>query len=130
MAKFVQIQSTTTIKVTSGLQNKDATDADAHIPDRLKVMPEWAKCQILIRQGAHRYPANIVEWATVKALAKDKVLTIGAMSEVDDLNDEEKVMLSVVDEAIEEFKMPTIENAKKAKKSNTIALADLANAEE
>lgn len=130
MAKFVQIQSSATIKVTTGLQNKDMSNPDAHIPDRLKVMPEWAKCQILIRQGAHRYPAEIAEWATVKALVRDKVLTIGAISDVDDLNDEEKIMLSVVSDAVEEFKMPTIDNTKKSKKSNTIALADLADDKE
>ena len=46
MAKFVQIQSDVTIRVTTGLQNKDVTNPDAHVPDRLKVNPEWPKHQL------------------------------------------------------------------------------------
>lgn len=134
MAKFVQIQSNTTIKVTTGLQNKDVTNPDAHVPDRLKVNPEWPKAQILIRQGVHRYPVEISEWPTVKALAKDKVLTIGAISDVEDLTDDEKVMLNVVTDAVEEFKMPIIANVKKVENNTrtkkSIALADLADEKE
>lgn len=72
MSKFVRIQSNETIHVTCGLQNKDVTNADAHVPDRLKVSATWPKATVLIQKGAHMYPSEIVEWATVKALAKAK----------------------------------------------------------
>lgn len=74
---YVRIQSNINIQVTCGLQNQDVTNKDAHIPDRLKVNALWPKATVLIRQGAGVYPSEIVEWPTVKALAKDKILTIG-----------------------------------------------------
>ena len=86
MSKFVRIQSNETIHVTCGLQNKDVTNADAHVPDRLKVSATWPKAIVLIQKGAHMYPSEIAEWATVKALAKDKVLTIGEFT--DDCDDQ------------------------------------------
>ncbi len=86
--KLVRIQSTRTIKVTCGLQHLDVTNPDAHVPDRLKVSAEWPKCQVLIKQGVGEYPAEIIEWATVKALVKDKVLTIGETLEAE--TDEQK----------------------------------------
>ena len=126
MAKFVQIQSSVTIRVTTGLQNKDVTNPDAHVPDRLKVNPEWPKHQVLIKAGAHRYPAEIVEWPSVKALAADKILTIGSVEEVDESNlDElEQKDLNTVSEATKEFKMPNVEQKKSNKK--TVTLSDLA----
>ena len=126
MAKFVQIQSSVTIRVTTGLQNKDVTNPDAHIADRLKVNPEWPKHQVLIKAGAHRYPAEIVEWPSVKALAADKILTIGSVEEVDESNlDElEQKDLNTVSEATKEFKMPNVEQKKSNKK--TVTLSDLA----
>lgn len=78
---FVRIQSNATINVTMGLQNQDVTNADAHVPDRLKVNPLWPKLTVLIRQGVHWYPSEIAEWPTVKALVEDKVLTIGEFSD-------------------------------------------------
>lgn len=78
---FVRIQSNVTINVTMGLQNQDVTNADAHVPDRLKVNPLWPKLTVLIRQGVHWYPSEIAEWPTVKALVEDKVLTIGEFSD-------------------------------------------------
>lgn len=126
MAKFVQIQSSVTIRVTTGLQNKDVTNPDAHIADRLKVNPEWPKHQVLIKVGAHRYPAEIVEWPSVKALATDKILTIGSIEEVDESNlDElEQKDLNTVSEATKEFKMPNVEQKRSNKK--TLTLNDLA----
>ena len=125
MAKFVQIQSSVTIRVTTGLQNKDVTNPDAHVPDRLKVNPEWPKHQVLIQAGAHRYPAEIVEWPSVKALAADKILTIGSIEEVDEnkLDELEQKDLNTVSEATKEFKMPDVEQ-KSGKK--TLTLSDLA----
>lgn len=81
MAKFVNIHSNITISVTAGLQNEDVTNKDAHVPDRLKVSPLWPKLTVLVNQGSHWYPSEIAEWATVKALAKDKILTIGSFSD-------------------------------------------------
>ena len=78
---FVRIQSNITIRVTAGLQNKDVTNADAHVPDRLKVLPDWQKMIVTIHQGAGIYPAIIASWNTVKALEKDGVLTIGEFLE-------------------------------------------------
>lgn len=123
MAKFVQIQSSVTIRVTTGLQNKDVTNPDAHVPDRLKVNPEWPKHQVLIRKGAYRYPAEIVEWESVKALANDKILTIGSIEEVDEnkLDELEQKDLNTVSEAKVEFKMPSVKGGKK-----TLTLSDLA----
>lgn len=131
MAKFVQIQSDVTIRVTTGLQNKDVTNPDAHVPDRLKVNPEWPKHQVLIRKGAHRYPAEIAEWASVKALAKDKVLTIGSAEEVDEskLDELEQKDLNTVTEAKTEFKMLDIKGGDKTAKisaKKTLTLSDLA----
>lgn len=126
MAKFVQIQSSVTIRVTTGLQNKDVTNPDAHVPDRLKVNPEWPKHQVLIQAGAHRYPAEIAEWPSVKALALDKILTIGSIEEVDEskLDELEQKDLNTVSEATKEFKMPDVEQKKSNKK--TLTLSDLA----
>lgn len=85
---FVRIQSNVTINVTMGLQNQDVTNADAHVPDRLKVNPLWPKLTVLIRQGVHWYPSEIAEWPTVKALVEDKVLTIGEFSDSCEEQDE------------------------------------------
>lgn len=75
-SKTVRIQSSMTITVTSGLQCKDVTNKDAHIPDRLKVAPEWPKYSIQIMQGVGDYPAEIAKWNTVKALVDAGVMTI------------------------------------------------------
>lgn len=81
MAKIVRIQSTMTITVTPGLQHKDVTNPDAHVPDRLKVSPLWPKAMVMIKQGVGYYPAEIIEWPVVKLLEKDSILTIGTVTE-------------------------------------------------
>lgn len=81
MAKIVRIQSTMTITVTPGLQHKDVTNPDAHVPDRLKVSPLWPKAMVMIKQGVGYYPAEIIEWPVVKLLEKDSILTIGTITE-------------------------------------------------
>lgn len=133
MAKMVQIHSNVTIRVTTGLQNEDVTNPDAHIPDRLKVNPEWPKYQVLIRAGQGMYPAEIAEWPSVKALAADKILTIGAISEVDDstLTPEQQKDVQTAKEAKEEFKLGLSENTKDTTNANvnkkkTLTLNDLA----
>lgn len=77
MSKLIRIQSTKTITVTGGLNFKDVTNPDAHVPDRLKVSAEWPRCTVQIKQGVGTYPADIKDWPTVQALAKDEVLTLG-----------------------------------------------------
>lgn len=136
MAKMVQIHSNVTIRVTTGLQNEDVTNPDAHIPDRLKVNPEWPKYQVLIRAGQGMYPAEIAEWPSVKALVADKILTIGAISEVVDstLTPEQQKDVLTAKEAKEEFKLGVSESTKTAKdttnanvsKKKTLTLNDLA----
>lgn len=119
MAKFVEIQSSITIRVTCGLQNQDVTNPDAHIPDRLKVNPEWPKYQVLIRAGKGQYPADIATWNSVKALEHDGILTIGQTFEKDELDKDEQATLDTVTEAKNAFKL----DIKKGKK---VTLNDLA----
>lgn len=78
---YVRIQSNVNIQVTGGLQNDDVTRVDSDIPDRLKVSPQWPKLVVMIVKGAGIYPSEIVEWKTVKALARDKIITIGEFLE-------------------------------------------------
>lgn len=136
MTKMVQIHSNITIRVTTGLQNQDVTNVDAHIPDRLKVNPEWPKHQVLIRAGQGIYPAEIVEWPSVKALAADKILTIGAISEVANstLTAEQQKDVMAASEAKEEFNLGVAESTASTKvatnldvsKKKTLTLNDLA----
>lgn len=130
--KMVQIQSSITIRVTCGLQNEDVTNPDAHVPDRLKVNPEWPKHQVLIRKGIQKYPAEIKAWPSVQALARDKILTIADLNEVDvdDLTDEERKNVQIITEAENEFKLTLNSDKNKADAKNkvkkTLTLNDLA----
>ena len=114
MKDYVYIQSNTSIVVTSGLQNDNVTNPDAHIPDRLKVNPVWPKLRVMIKAGRHIYPSLIVEWNTVKSLVKDGVITIG--EEVDNPNDVK------VEEKAKDLK----DELKKIKKVTDIKLEDVA----
>ena len=78
MKEYVRIQSTTTIIVTKGLEHEDVTNIDAHVPDRLKVNPTWPLTSVLIKEGTNMYPSEIVEWNSVKALERAKIITIGS----------------------------------------------------
>lgn len=91
MAKMIRIQSTTTITVTSGLQLKDVTNPDAHIPDRLKVSALWPRATVDIKAGIGYYPVEIAEWPSVKALEKDGIFTLGEIVESEATADIEKV---------------------------------------
>lgn len=131
---YVRIQSTKTINVTCGLQNMDVTNKDAHIPDRLKVSALWPKCAVKIEVGAHYYPSEIVEWPTVKALERDKIITIGEL--VDTIADEtESANVETTKDklASELAKMNTkikannnVETKANEQTSDTIKLSDLA----
>lgn len=95
MKRFVRIQSTTTIHVTPGLQYKEVTNPDAHVPDRLKVMPMWPSHAICIRSGVGIYPSEITEWAAVKALVDCGVLTIGEFVDEGGSEEEKKIATTV-----------------------------------
>lgn len=98
---YVTIQSNVTIQVTPGLQASDVTNADAHVPDRLKVNPAWPKAIVLIKQGQHIYPSEIAEWPTVKALQKDGVLSISTY--VDDAEEDVAAKKEDLQFALNEF---------------------------
>ena len=117
MAKMVRIHSTITINVTTGLQHKDVTNPDAHIPDRLKVSAEWPRHTVLIREGQHLYPAEIKNWNTVKALANDKVLTIGEEIETDNLSEEELKNVDTAKSAQTEFRLGEPEKITRRRKN-------------
>lgn len=121
MAKMVKIHSTVTINVTTGLQNKDVTNPDAHVPDRLKVSAEWPRHTVLIREGQHLYPVEIKSWNTVKALADDKILTIGEEVEVNDLSEEETKNVEIAQTAQKEFRLGENEDKPRRRKN----LADI-----
>ena len=83
MKKFVRIQSEVDIVVSAGLQSINMSNKDAHVADRLNVKSAWVGTRILITKGTGFYPAEIATWDSVKALANDKLLTIG--EEVDEI---------------------------------------------
>lgn len=90
MKKYVQIQSDIDINVTAGLNMKNMTKVNSDIPDRLTVMPTWPRLTVLIKQGAHLYPSVITEWNTVKALARNKLITIG--TDTDDAGGDQELL--------------------------------------
>lgn len=92
---YVQISSTKTIQVTCGLQFEDVTNKDAHVPDRLRVLPKWGA--ILIKKGVGIYPAEILEWKTVKAMIEAKIFTVDNNPSVEP-DDKAKEMKSAVEE--------------------------------
>lgn len=120
--KFVRIQSSINITVTPGLQHQNVTNPDAHVPDRLKVAPEWPRAMVDIRQGAGLYPAAIAEWPTVKALAKDKILTIGEFVEKADQPEQEEVA-EKLERSLESIKEKT---SKKEMKKEAVSLNEIA----
>lgn len=120
--QFIKIQSTMNITVTAGLQGLDVTNADAHVPDRLKVQSLWPKLTVDIHEGVGSYPAYIKDWNTVKALVRDKVLTIGEVVE-SEITEDEKAKKAALDENMKE-----VDNAlgKKDKKNKDVKLEDIA----
>lgn len=112
---YVRIQSAKTINVTIGLQCQDVTNADAHIPDRLKVNPLWPKASVLITSGVGIYPSEIVEWPTVKALITDNILTIGEYLDEPIANDMATVKQSIIATTEE------INTARKTKRAQSLA---------
>lgn len=115
MKDYVTIQSNVTIMVTGGLQYKDLTNKDSQLPNRMKVACEWPKLNVLIKQGQHIYPSEIVEWPTVQALQKDGVLTIGAY--IDNPND---VEIEKLKETVVEVSKEINTKPKRVKKEMTL----------
>lgn len=102
MKKYVQIQSSINIAVTSGLQAKDFTNHESDIPNRMKISAEWPKTTILIRKGQHWYPSQIADWNTVKSLVASGVMTIGMDSDTkSDSEDAEEFELKLQDAGVE-----------------------------
>ena len=100
--KFVEIQSDITIKVTAGLQYSDYTDKTLALPNKLNVKPRWVDTSILIRQGKHVYPSEVVGWQTVKALEAKNILTIGKF--VDDADEDVKQEAIRLEKALDTVK--------------------------
>lgn len=87
--RFVRIQSTKTISVAPGLNLQDVTNPDAHVPDRLRVIPLWPQLVVQIRQGTGFYPSEIADWESVIELQKHNILTIGEFTDSADETAEE-----------------------------------------
>lgn len=104
MSKFIRIQSTVTINVTSGLSHQDVTEPSQPIPNRLKVNPMWTKTTVLVRKGVGVYPAEIKEWPVVQALVKDKVFTISDVAAGEEPTSDEKKVADELTRAIAEEK--------------------------
>ena len=98
---FVEIQSTTTINVTKGLQFSDYTNPNAPIANKLNVKPRWTKTIILIKEGKHIYPSEIIEWESVKSLEKSGILTIGKFVDGDENAIKEKNRLDKAEKELE-----------------------------
>ena len=103
MKKFVRIQSEMNIEVTEGLQSIDMTNRDAHVADRLRVASAWVQSRVMIRKGSGVYPACIQNWDSVKALAANGKLTVGA--ETDDGDAEAEEILKRVENAHRDYQM-------------------------
>lgn len=119
--KFVTIQSSIDIAVTAGLQALDVTNKDAHVPDRLKVQALWPRLSVMIYKGVGKYPAEIAEWESVKALAENKILTIGAIS--DEASEKETEVANKLEIEMNDVKAQ-LAALKKEKKKNLAEIAE------
>lgn len=126
MKKYVKIQSSKNIQVTGGLSFLDMTDPKQAVPNKLKVQPLWSKEKIKLKVGSAWYPSYITEWATVKSLNKDGVITIGEF--VDNLPDnvpaEEKDEVIQHEQKLKEAKMEMERQKTSTKKLKDIVLDD------
>lgn len=107
MSNYIKITSTITITVTGGLDYIDATNLDKHIENRLNIKPDWIGEKVMIKKGTGIYPAEIASWNTVKALVKDRILTIS-----EDASDATKEEIAVAEEEAK-----VLEEVKQEKKS-------------
>ena len=126
MKKYVKIQSQRNIQVTGGLEYLDLTDPKQAIPNKLKIQPLWSKEKIKLKAGSAWYPSYITEWATVKALNNDGVITIGEFADTlpDNVSDEEKEEVIRHEQKLKEAKMEIERQKASTKKLKDIVLDD------
>lgn len=126
MKKYVKIQSSKNIQVTGGLSFLDMTDPKQAVPNKLKVQPLWSKEKIKLKVGSAWYPSYITEWATVKSLNKDGVITIGEFVDIlpDNVPAEEKDEVIQHEQKLKEAKMEIERQKKSTKKLKDIVLDD------
>jgi len=126
MKKYVKIQSSKNIQVTGGLSFLDLTDPKAAIPNKMKVQPLWSKEKIKLKMGSAWYPSYITEWATVKALNNDGIITIGEFVDTlpDNVPEEEKDEVIQYEQKLKEAKMEIERQKASTKKLKDIALDD------
>lgn len=131
--KFIRIESKMNITVTTELQHMNVSEPDAHVPDRLRIAPQWQNTTVDIKQGTGYYPSYIKNWNSVQVLSKAKVLTLG--EEVDECEGQEQVeeikkeldrKLEQVKEKSNGFISEKEEREAKIKKVNKVNLADIA----
>lgn len=80
--KFVRVQSTMSITVTGDMDYIPLPDRDEFGGGVIKngswkVQQRWSDLKVDIKKGAGYYPAEIVNWKTVKALEDNNILTVG-----------------------------------------------------
>ena len=126
MKKYVKIQSSKNIQVTGGLSFLDLTNPKQAIPNKLKIQPLWSKEKIKLKMGSAWYPSYITEWATVKALNKDGVITIGEFADTlpDNVSDEEKSEVIAHEQRLKEARMEIERQKTSTKKLKDIILGD------
>ena len=132
--KFIRIESKMNITVTTELAHMDVSEPDAHVPDRLRIAPQWQHTTVDIKQGTGYYPAYIKDWNSVQVLSKANVLTLG--EEVDECENQQQVeeTMKELDRNLEKVKNKSNgfisekeEREAKVKKVNKVNLADIAN---
>ena len=117
--KFITIDSKLDITVTNGLLNVDKTNYSSKVGNNLNVAPLWTRTAIHIKKGKHLYPAEIVEWNSVKVLEANDTFTIGR--EVDEGSQEEEAALK---EFLDNKQQAEIEAAIKRKRKKTDETAE------
>lgn len=124
--KVVTINSNRDIFVygTSYTQNKINEDG----PQTLNLnTTTWLKTKILIKQGIFEYPAEVKDWATIKALEKAHALTVSQPHD-GDVSDQKD--LEAIDAKAKARRLEEEENAQfkklKARKAKLNELADKA----
>lgn len=131
--KFIRIESKMNITVTTELKHMDVSEPDAHVPDRLRIAPQWQNTTVDIKQGTGYYPAYIKNWNSVQVLSKANVLTLG--EEVDECEGQQQVeeIIKDLDRNLEKVKDKSNgfisekeEREAKVKKVSKINLADIA----
>lgn len=77
LKKFVQITSTVNIEVYASLEAIQVVTSGNQKGDRMNAKSGWAKIRVLLTIGTSWYPAEILNWESVKRLAAKEIITIG-----------------------------------------------------